>query len=156
MNTIDTYTRNAKSFLSRVFNLTPPLPPHKPKPTLRLLHLAITWPNTITLHDQSVTQKNYVSDLRKQINIRSTDNNPAKQVVQLYPSWNEVVTHRSATRSNAIIYIRQVRMHTNVIDLVGRIITIRSAYKGMHQGGNKSGTRAESICFHLHGRRAKK
>lgn len=41
------------------------------------------------------------------------------------------------------------------IDLVGRVITIRSAYKGMHQGGNKSGAHRESICFHLHGRIAR-
>jgi len=40
-------------------------------------------------------------------------------------------------------------------DLVGRVITIRSAYKGMHQGGNKSGAHRESICFHLHGRAAR-
>jgi len=41
------------------------------------------------------------------------------------------------------------------VDLVGRVITIRSAYKGMHQGGNKSGAHRESICFHLHGRTAR-
>lgn len=41
------------------------------------------------------------------------------------------------------------------VDLVGRAITVRSAYKGMHQGGNKSGARRESICFHLHGRIAR-
>ena len=40
-------------------------------------------------------------------------------------------------------------------DPVGGIITIRSAYKGMHQGGNKSGARGPSVCFHLHGRDAK-
>jgi len=40
-------------------------------------------------------------------------------------------------------------------DLVGRVITIRSVYKGMHQGGNKSGAHRESICFHLHGRAAR-
>lgn len=49
------------------------------------------------------------------------------------------------------IYIYEYK-HT---DLVGEMITIRSAYKGMHQEGNKSGARRESICFHLHGRDAK-
>lgn len=37
--------------------------------------------------------------------------------------------------------INEHRAHV-CIDLVGRVITIRSAYKGMHQGGNKSGVRA--------------
>lgn len=49
-----------------------------------------------------------------------------------------------------------VAVHVRVcVGLVGRAITVRSAYKGMHQGGNKSGARRESICFHLHGRIAR-
>lgn len=48
-----------------------------------------------------------------------------------------------------------INAHCVCIDLVGRVITIRSAYKGMHQGGNKSGAHRESICFHLHGRPAR-
>lgn len=51
--------------------------------------------------------------------------------------------------------IRRINAHCVCIDLVGRVITIRSAYKGMHQGGNKSGAHRESICFHLHGRPAR-
>lgn len=64
----------------------------------------------------------------------------------------------SATRENAIINVRATCVHTRArtcTDPVGGIITIRSAYKGMHQGGNKSGARGPSICFHLHGRDAK-
>lgn len=51
--------------------------------------------------------------------------------------------------------IRRINAHCVCIDLVGRVITIRSAYKGMHQGGNKSGAHRKSICFHLHGRSAR-
>lgn len=53
------------------------------------------------------------------------------------------------------IRIRCMNAHCVCIDLVGRVITIRSAYKGMHQEGNKSGAHRESICFHLHGRTAR-
>lgn len=51
--------------------------------------------------------------------------------------------------------IRRINAHCVCIDLVGWVITIRFAYKGMHQGGNKSGAHRESICFHLHGRPAR-
>jgi len=51
---------------------------------------------------------------------------------------------------------RCINAHCVCIDLVGRVITIRFAYKGMHQGGNKSGAYRESICFHLHGHPARK
>lgn len=51
--------------------------------------------------------------------------------------------------------IRHINVHCVCIDLVGRVITIRFAYKGMHQEGNKSGAHRESICFHLHGRPAR-
>lgn len=51
--------------------------------------------------------------------------------------------------------IGRINAHCVCIDLVGRVITIRFAYKGMHQGGNKSGAHRESICFHLHGRPAR-
>lgn len=53
------------------------------------------------------------------------------------------------------IRICRINAHCVCIDLVGRVITIRSAYKGMHQGGNKSSVHGESICFHLHGRIAR-
>lgn len=36
------------------------------------------------------------------------------------------------------------------INLVGRVITIRSAYRGMHQGGNKSGARTGKVFVFIY------